>query len=419
MSIDMQTAPGSTGAQAKSPATVGVDIAQLALSADGLIRHGRIVAAAGPVLEGINRLLKGESSQQVPRELLMAWGASDAKSLFVRMCMSVMGFSSYFNLDKSGQVLRLWMETEPGNPEPYLRYGLRSALLAIASGQAIPEGVLASLRHAHKKMGDERSAAAVALAEGGLEELSLPYDLGRIWLFPDLKNMSTYVLLEQNDWFEEDLRLFRSMVRPQDRILDLGCNVGTYSLSAAARTQSPGRVISVEPASDTFALVNRTAQPYEHWTALNAAVSDYEGEATFDTAKAPELRKLGQAGASGTQTVPVRTVDGLAEEHGIDAFDIVKMDVEGHEQATLNGGKKIFQDGSPVVFYEFREPGNTHSELMDVFEEMGYRNYYFVPGLPAVARHEKGYDPDPMTLNMIAVKPDNLERFAGVVRVLE
>jgi len=47
--------------------------------------------------------------------------------------------------------------------------------------------------------------------------------------------MTSYVLLEQGDWFEPDLAFVRGFLRPGDAVVDVGACFGVYALSTAAR----------------------------------------------------------------------------------------------------------------------------------------------------------------------------------------
>jgi hypothetical protein len=64
----------------------------------------------------------------------------------------------------------------------------------------------------------------------------------RIVVPADLGAISTYVFLEQEDWFEDEAELVRRLARPGFRMLDIGANVGFYSLAAAAASGGEARI---------------------------------------------------------------------------------------------------------------------------------------------------------------------------------
>jgi FkbM family methyltransferase len=266
------------------------------------------------------------------------------------------------------------------------------------------------------KLNNERSKAVLAIAKGDLKELSLPYDLARIHLYPELEHITTYVLLEQGDWFEKsDLNLFRSIIRPDDTVFDLGANVGPYSLSAAARTD--GKVIAIEPALQTFELLNRSASQFSNMTAIHAAISDKSGTAFLSHEGSSENFKLSDNSETQDEKVPLVTVDDIAAEHAIESVDIIKMDVEGHELKALAGAEKIISNGSPIIFYEVKHGSDLHPELIDAFKNLGYDSYFALPDAKTLVKYNKDIPIDGYLLNMIAIRPESLERLEGLVNI--
>jgi hypothetical protein len=54
--------------------------------------------------------------------------------------------------------------------------------------------------------------------------------------------MTPYILLEQEDWFEDEISFVRRVLDPGDRVIDIGANYGIYTLSAAAVVGAQGKV---------------------------------------------------------------------------------------------------------------------------------------------------------------------------------
>src|SRR5512144_2877298 len=75
---------------------------------------------------------------------------------------------------------------------------------------------------------------------------------------------------------EKEFALLDSFLRPGDWALDIGANVGHYTLRMAELVGREGRVVAVEPVPDTFALLAANARlfRYENVTLLNIAASD-------------------------------------------------------------------------------------------------------------------------------------------------
>ena len=69
---------------------------------------------------------------------------------------------------------------------------------------------------------------------------------------PDSLDLITpYVLLEQQDWFEDEIKFLRRLLQPGQKVIDVGANYGVYTLSMAQTVGPTGRVWAFEPASNT------------------------------------------------------------------------------------------------------------------------------------------------------------------------
>ena len=77
---------------------------------------------------------------------------------------------------------------------------------------------------------------------------------GTFVVVPESLDLITpYVLLEQQDWFEEEIKFVRRLLRPGMQVIDIGANYGVYALSMARAVGTSGHVWAFEPASGTAA----------------------------------------------------------------------------------------------------------------------------------------------------------------------
>jgi FkbM family methyltransferase len=302
-----------------------------------------------------------------------------------------------------------------GNPEPFLRLGLLLFLNATRKNQPPPQKAREALLRAHELMDNKRTALALELLENEnrLEELVVPYEDFSVSVYPDIKNLSTFVLLEQGDWFEDIIHLFRSLIKPGDNVLDLGTNIGVYSLSAARRVTDTGRIISVEPCKKTFSFLQKSAGQFKNMLPLNCAVSNVCGTGILENAGEPELNRLLENGGTG-ETVTITTVDDIAAREGIDHFDIIKMDVEGFEAQVIEGAQKTLANTDPIVFFEVSETG---LGLVNSFQKMGFDSYYYCAPRNTLMRYKKGDVFDSFLLNLIAMRKNSLDRFTGLASI--
>jgi protein-L-isoaspartate O-methyltransferase len=89
-------------------------------------------------------------------------------------------------------------------------------------------------------------------------DIAIRIEGGAVVLVPAVCTaITTYVLLELEDWFEAELPFVRSVLGPGMRALDIGANYGVYALAMAQRVGRTGRVTAFEPAAATADYLRR------------------------------------------------------------------------------------------------------------------------------------------------------------------
>jgi len=123
-------------------------------------------------------------------------------------------------------------------------------------------------------------------------------------------------------------------------ILDAGANVGLASLWFV-REFPEARILAVEPEAENFRLLEKNTAPYPNITPVRAALWQENGTMQLDASLESWCCRLAEDGATPEKVQDVRTVTvaTLMEEHGLDAIDLLKVDIEGAE-------KEVFTDPS-------------------------------------------------------------------------
>ncbi len=136
--------------------------------------------------------------------------------------------------------------------------------------------------------------------------------------------------------------MLREIVRaPGAVFLDIGANAGLYSLDAAIHAGEGARIVAIEPNAPLIARLRfnealaRAAGRVRASARLETcavAISDHDGEAHFGGG---DEGSGGLSAREGGRRVPIRALLGLAAELGVAKIDILKIDVEGHEDRAL------------------------------------------------------------------------------------
>jgi FkbM family methyltransferase len=176
----------------------------------------------------------------------------------------------------------------------------------------------------------------------------------------------------------EEMNVFLDLVRGKRHFMDIGAHHGIFSL-AFSMLNPMGRVLAVEISPIAFSrlLYNIHANRLgDRLFAEEYAVSDRIG--TLDMHYEWE-----HLVASGTSTgdsliqVPMCTGNALSENHKFKP-DVIKLDVEGHENKVLRGMKEMLAECRPLIFLEvhpglLRKEGEDLDFLRKYFQQMNYR----------------------------------------------
>jgi FkbM family methyltransferase len=152
--------------------------------------------------------------------------------------------------------------------------------------------------------------------------------------------------------------LFRYLVRPGDRCVDVGANVGVHSIRLARLVGAGGEVIAIEPDPDVVQRANRNIalNDVDNVRVVNAAASGSAGEMRLFR-PSPHDTNRGRASllqhpylTGTTIAVPAVTVDEVCAG---DTVSLIKIDVEGHEAAVVRGATDTLARCRPSVVFEY------------------------------------------------------------------
>lgn len=142
----------------------------------------------------------------------------------------------------------------------------------------------------------------------------------------------------------------RVQVAPGDTVIDIGANVGEFSIAQAARG---ARSYAVEGDPRVFACLLRNIAGISGIVPVPSLLWKEEGDLTFysEPRRADSSVFRPETGESVTAiTLPATTLDRLAERHGLDRIDFVKCDAEGAEPEVIEGGREVLSRARQVAF---------------------------------------------------------------------
>jgi FkbM family methyltransferase len=204
-----------------------------------------------------------------------------------------------------------------------------------------------------------------------------------------------------------ELRFVRDSLRPGQVAVDIGCHKGAYTYWMQRCVGPTGRVYAFEPQPQQVAYLQQAfaTLPFENVVLVPMAVSDGVGQAllhmptrsggTHAATLEPgsgrweqeELNSLsnvpvGSRSAEAVLSVDVTTLDDFFSNRAPGpAF--LKIDVEGHELAVLQGGRNVLVTNRPTLLLECETRHRPNGDVRPVFEflkSLAYDGTFFHHG---------------------------------------
>lgn len=154
----------------------------------------------------------------------------------------------------------------------------------------------------------------------------------------------------------------RCMLRDGDTFVDVGANIGLFSMLASRWVGPHGRVIAFEPSRREC---ERLRYHVSHNSLANvevvqAAAGDHEGTAVLHVADAhhaglntfEEQFVYSNVEEAYTEVVPVTRIDGLVFGRSLSRVHAMKIDVEGGEHAVVAGARQTIARDRPALLLE-------------------------------------------------------------------
>lgn len=228
--------------------------------------------------------------------------------------------------------------------------------------------------------------------------------------------ITSYVLREQHDFFEDELPFVRHLLRPGQNVIDIGANYGVYTLPMAHKVGAKGHVWAFEPASSTAQFLARgiAENGFENVTLEQKAMSSASGSALLAFHVQSELRSIvrGTTLPEASEEVPLVTLDDCMVRFDWQDIELIKIDAEGEEANIIRGGHRFFATVSPLVQYEFKSATNLNFGLINDFAALGYESYRLSPGLNLLIPIDQDFRPDPYLLNLFCCKGERAQELA-------
>lgn len=188
-------------------------------------------------------------------------------------------------------------------------------------------------------------------------------------------------LREQQCWESYETQLTLQHLQPGDVYVDVGANIGYYTLLAAQRVGPEGKVIAYEPDADNFALLasNVALNVLRNVQLFNCALYDKnaDGKLFLSGDNFGDHRiYAGDENRNSRDIVMVHGGEHLSQQ--TEKIDFLKIDTQGAEFFVVNGLRQLIMDNRDhlCMMLEFCPYGIRHSgadghDLVQLLAETG------------------------------------------------
>ena len=178
--------------------------------------------------------------------------------------------------------------------------------------------------------------------------------------------------------YEKELGvLIRKILKPGDVFLDIGANIGYFSL-LAAKHEPTAKIFCFEPVRSSFHKLeeNIALNAAKNVKAVNAGIGERNQEREIyisgedNTGMSSFQRPENYSGKS--EIVKVITVDEWFSSSGLARIDLIKLDVEGSELASVKGMDGTLKKFKPLLIVEINPETLSQFDLMpeDIFRHL-------------------------------------------------
>jgi len=192
----------------------------------------------------------------------------------------------------------------------------------------------------------------------------------------DSLNLSIFGAIEQ-----EETNLIKKLVRKGNTILDLGANIGYYTLIFSKLVEQEGKVFAFEPDPQNYFLLekNVAANRITNCSIFQSAVARTEGVARLYLSDTNYADHRLYSSKNNQKSLEVKTIS-------VDRFllnekiDFIKMDIQGTEGDAILGMTSLLQKEELFILTEYwpkgiREFGTSPKDFLDILSKNGFLFY--------------------------------------------
>lgn len=200
-------------------------------------------------------------------------------------------------------------------------------------------------------------------------------------LFHQHDKVMTVVTKQNGIWEADETNFFRHYLKDGHTFIDIGANIGYFSVIASQLVGESGHVYAIEPDPDNIAVLRANLQQTPtstNVTVLPIALSDRDGLSTlylnqlnYGDHRLFYTDKMRSSEPFTREKITVATTRGDRLFLHLPRIDCIKMDVQGHEWHVVNGMLRTLKRHKPLLLFEYwhdvlLDAGSDPRQLLDL-----------------------------------------------------
>jgi FkbM family methyltransferase len=179
------------------------------------------------------------------------------------------------------------------------------------------------------------------------------------------------------EYCEGEPQVWRQILQPGMTAMDVGANIGAFTVYLAKAVGDTGRVFAIEPQRQLYQMLqgNLALNEIHNTFVVHGALGKENGTVAvppLDYAHEGNFGGLSLGGAS-DESVPVTTLDQIAPE----AMHFIKIDVEGMEGDVIDGATATLKRHKPILYVENDREGRSEA-LIEKLMLADYKLFWHV-----------------------------------------
>ncbi len=181
-----------------------------------------------------------------------------------------------------------------------------------------------------------------------------------------------------------DMRYVLDTLKPGDLFVDIGANIGSYTILASKVCGA--NTVAIEPDPETVRSLRRNIEVNglaDKVRIVEAALGSKTGTTSFTIGR-DTVNRVARQDDTNVRILPLKTLDEVLDG---EVPTLIKIDVEGYEGEVLRGGAVTL--GNPKLRAIITE--TLDRDVQDILEQAGFKKAYYYPEQRAFGETASGH----------------------------